>query len=448
MTDAKKDIRKAFTAMPTQDEANYIPLSATQGKACANCRWFIADFQQCFIIDNHPEPILATGYCDRWEATPEPATPMEEVITEAVVEAVETIAETVADMPVAYVEMSTDKPKHKPFMERVRDFFRPQDKDESFTVFKGSDDKWHWHAVFTNNFEDREGEILTEKAHDNYIKRLDMHLVPMPVLMGWHTPGTEHGEADVIWRDNHLVHAVGHFYDTPMAEKAIKFYQKNIGKIKMSHGFVAPEWAFDGKHYDDYNTIEITTLPPYAAANPYTSFEELVKMSKERSEEKSRYLEQLVGKENLATIDAKSGEINKGLEEMGVKHKDHSQVTPEPAKADSTEANKAVSELFVDIVTMQSEMLELQKAHAKALKDKDTEIAALKTDNQSKLDAMQKQLDDLGKIVNAPPRRPSQDVTTVIPTNSTLKDQTPKTPDTFFGDLFGSNKTAPNGAKQ
>ena len=55
----------------------------------------------------------------------------------------------------------------------------------------------------------------------------------MPVLMAWHTPGSEHGEADAVWRNEHFVHAIGHFDDTPQAEKAIAYYRKNAGKLKI-----------------------------------------------------------------------------------------------------------------------------------------------------------------------------------------------------------------------
>lgn len=433
---------KTFQGYVTQTEAEYVPLSPNMPtKACANCRWFMND--GCFIVEGYPEPIISTGYSNRWEAMPERPADLAEEIAEAVGEAVETIVD---NMPMMSVEMSIDKPKRKSFVERLRDWAIPKPKDEAaFSVFKGVDGNWHWHAIFTNNFEDREGEILTEKAHDNYIGRLDMGLVPMPVLMAWHTPGTEHGEADVIWRDAHLVHAVGHFDDTPLAQKAIKFYQKNVGKIKMSHGFTAPEWAFDGKHYDDYNTIEITTLPPYAAANPYTSFEELLTMQKARSEEKSRYLAEVVGKENLAAIDAKSGEVNKALEELQVQYKDHSAVVPPVTPDAPTETNKALSELITDNITMLSEVIQLTKLQSKALADKDAEIKALKSEKDTQVSDLQKSIDELRNQVNLPPSRASLSNYTITTDKDKLGDKLPVVPDTFFGDLL---MPTPNGAKQ
>ena len=97
---------KAFAGYLSQSETNYVPLSAVNGKACANCRWFMND--GCFIVASYePEPIIATGYCDRWEASPaQPESPAEQ-IAEAVGEAVESAIEA---MPMGYVEMER-KPK-------------------------------------------------------------------------------------------------------------------------------------------------------------------------------------------------------------------------------------------------------------------------------------------------------------------------------------------------
>lgn len=426
MTEKPQDITKAFQGMLTQAETNYVPLSATAGKACASCRWFMNG--GCFIVESYePEPIMATGYCDRWETAPEPKPDMAEVVAEAVEEAVEATLEAIPML----MDMGKARPTPKPFMQRLRELITPKPKDDAFSVFKGVDGAWHWHAVFTNNFEDLEGEILTEKAHDNYIARLDMGLVPMPILMAWHTPGTEHGEADVIWRNDHFVHAIGHFDDTPAAQKAIQFYQKNAGKIKMSHGFTAPLWAFDGKHYDDYNTIEITTLPPYAAANPYTSFEELLTMQKTMPEDKRRYLENVVGKDKAAEIIAGDEQRGKALEDLKIAYKDVAQVTVTAEKpAASGETEKALSVLYTEMVENSDEMLDIIKLQAKALTDKDAQLKALEAKYDARMQVIEKDNAALRALVNMPPRRASQDSSTVVDKdNDALKDALPPATD-------------------
>lgn len=423
MTD--KQTNKAFQGMLTQAETNYVPLSATAGKACANCRWFMND--GCFIVANYePEPVIATGYCDRWEASPAPesAPDMAEIISEAVGEAVESVAEAL--MPMS-MEASYTPPKRKTFSDRLRSLFTRKQSDDAFSVFKGTDGEWHFHAIYTNNFEDREDEILTTKGHDKFIARVDMGLIPMPVLQAWHIPGTEHGEADVIWRNDHFVHAIGHFYDTPDAQKAIEFYRKNAGKIKMSHGFVVPQNAFDGKHYDDFNTIEITTLPPYAAANPYTSFEELQTMAKQLTDEKRRYVETLFGKDKVAEIEAADEQRGKALEDMRIAYKDFADTTEPDAEtpAPTSEQEKALTAVYTDLVASHDELVNLVATLTKASKAKDEAITKLEAKFDVQIAALQKDNEALRTLVNAGPRRASQDSTTAVKEGE-LKDALPR----------------------
>lgn len=409
---------KAFQGMLTQAETNYVPLSATAGKACANCRWFMND--GCFIVAyGEPEPIIATGHCDRWEATPEPKE--EPAIAEVIEEVVESITESFMSMEASYTP-----PKRKTFSDRLRSLFTRKQSDDAFSVFKGTDGEWHFHAIYTNNFEDREDEILTTKGHDKFIARVDMGLIPMPVLQAWHIPGTEHGEADVIWRNDHFIHAIGHFYDTPDAQKAIEFYRKNAGKIKMSHGFVVPQNAFDGKHYDDFNTIEITTLPPYAAANPYTSFEELQTMAKQLTDEKRRYVETLFGKDKVAEIEAADEQRGKALEDMRIAYKDFADAT-EPAAdapAPTSEQEKALTAVYSDLVTSHDELVDMVTVLSKAVKAKDDKVAALEAKLDAQVAVLQKDNDALRTLVNAGPRRASQDSSTVV--KDELKDALPR----------------------
>ncbi len=432
---AQATTEKAFAGYLSQSEVNYVPLSATPGKACANCRWFMND--GCFIVECYePEPIIATGYCDRWEASPAPAADATETLVEAIEEMAETISESVG-----YVEM--ERTPKKTLAQRFRALLpKSKPRDDAFSVFKGSDGQWHWHAVFTNNFEDLEGEILTEKAHDNYIARLDAGLVPMPVLMAWHTPGSEHGMADVVWRNDHFVHAIGHFDDTPQAEKAIAFYRKNTGKLKMSHGFTAPEWAFDGKHYEDYNTLEITTLPPYAAANPYTSFEELMTMQKTMSEEKLRYLQAVVGKDKAAEIVAADEQRGKALEDMRIAYKDYANLTPDDGEDETDdgddESRKALSAVYGDLATGMSELTNIVTMQAKALEAERAAYKALDAKFEAQTAAWQKELDELRTVVNMPPRRASQDMSTVRKEGEKLENVIPADdPKTNFWSSMG-----------
>lgn len=425
-----KPTEKAFTGKLTQAEVGYVPLSPSiKNAACANCRWFMND--GCFIVDSYdPQPIIATGWCNRHEDDPvvEEADPVEE-LAEAIIELV----------PSMTYEMS--KPPHKTFKQRLQDLLndlRPRatpKAQQSFFIFKDQNGKPHWHAIYTNNFVDRMDEILTESAHDKFIGRLDMGLVPMPTLQAWHTPGSDHGVATCIWRDGHMVHAVGDFMDNDLAKEAIPYYEKNAWRLKMSHAFTTPSWAFDGTHYEDYNTIEITTLPPGAEANPYTTFEELLSM-KERSPEKTKFLEDLFGKDNLAKIDASSEDINKGLEAARVTYKEFTDVTTPTTKPPVTtsDTEKGLAAAYTELVEQVNELVGHLNAAGKAIAFKDeqhkkeiaavrSELATAKKQWDDETAAWQKAWDMLAAQVNLPIERSAHANATTITKDGTLKAQ-------------------------
>lgn len=433
------EVTKAFQHRPTQAESNYIPLSTTAGEACANCRFFLND--GCWIIEEMPEPIIATGYCDRWEATPEPA----QDTTEAIVEAVTGVVEAISDMPMM-TEMSLDKALEEPsVLERIwkglQSYINPEKEQSDLLIFKGQDGKTYWLAIFSNNFIDREGEIISEKAHKDYEMRLDMKLTPMPELWAWHTEGTKHGQADMVWYQTHNQYALGHFDDTPEAQKAISYYRKN--PVKLSHGFIAPEWALKDGVYSAYNTFEISTLPPQVAANPYTSFEEIKSMPV--PEKREAFIQKLFGDKApdvLAKVNARDDQA-KELATL-VEFKDFASPSGEAEKP-ADESTKALSELFTENVEMTTEILGVIKNQVKALKDKDATIAALKSEKDTEVAALRKELEDVKKLVNMPPSRPSQSPNTLVTEKDKLKDALPQEPDNFFGDLH-SKPVARNGA--
>lgn len=136
--------------------------------------------------------------------------------------------------------------------------------------FKLLNDK-QWVAWYSNAAEDLEGEIFPRSETDAYIARLDSKEVPMPALWFWHIPGTKHGRADWVGRIGLMTVAVGHFDDTPLAQKFITHYRES--EKQLSHGFLYDPTEKVGGIYGTYDTFEITTLPIGRAANPYTQFE-------------------------------------------------------------------------------------------------------------------------------------------------------------------------------
>lgn len=265
---------KAFQGMLPQDEVQYTPLSPkiTSNQACANCRWFMR-YGGCFIVqDNDPEPILPTGWCDRYEASPAPTPePDVEPIPVMIVEP------DFDDDDSAEMALPTSRRSLKELVTNVvKSILVPapaKTVDKPFTVFKGLDGEYYWLARHTGKYVDREDEIIADHAHDEFVTRVQKGLVPMPELWTWHKKGTAHGQADFVWKSGGFVLALGHFTGTKEQKaRAVKWYQEHPD-TKLSHMFKFPHNGKKKNVYHAYNTVEITTLPDGVEAFPYTTYE-------------------------------------------------------------------------------------------------------------------------------------------------------------------------------
>lgn len=405
-----KDIATVFN----QAQVAYTTLSTNSKQACANCIFFRdtdydgIGYQHCAIVEAYPDPILPTGYCDHWEAKPEPAADIAEQITEAVSEAVVEAVETITE----YVPMAMEA-KPKTFIQRAKAALFPEKEMGAFNVFKGQDGKWYWIAKYTNAYEDKEHEIFTEKAHEDFIRRVDMGLVDTPELWVWHTKGTKHGQADTVFGIGRIMVALGHFDETAEAQKAIKFYQKNADKLKLSHGALAPKWAIHDGLIESYNTFEISVLPDGAESNPYTSYEVIKSMQPDPK--KLQMVEAVLGKEKAEKLVTDTAEYSKELDDMAIRYKDFAQTGDAPAQSTS-EAQKNMSDVFVEMVKEQGDIAKLLIQVDKKISAQDELIKSL---TKEVTDTKAAEV-ELRKLLNAPLRRPSSDDSTEV-TKETLE---------------------------
>lgn len=422
----------------SQAEAAYTPLSKSNTKACANCRWFSSD-NMCLIVENYPEDILPTGLSNRWEAKPTP----EDITVSIEADSVTVVA--VEPMMMGSMELKEETPEPvqdkagavlsrsnygliKQALTSIKDVLRKagfgDDEDDeeksltthgsSFKVFK-SGDKYLWTAVWSNNFKDREGEILSQKAHDRYVARLDAGLVPMPELWFWHTKGTAHGKALWIGRIGHLMRAVGEFDDSPIARKFVEHYRKSKVRYGVSHGFTYPKWAKKDNVYEDYNTFEISPLPYEVAANPITGFEELIEMP--MSDAKREHLVKIVGPDLAEKLVAQDEDNSKALEIAGVGFKDFGDIpaAEEAAKdAEQNEVKSTLGQAFLAMIEAQAQTME----DVKALKDESATTIKALTD---RLDALAQENKDLREKMAMTPRASQAEKT--VTNDTELKDQ-------------------------
>lgn len=308
----------------SQQAVNYTTLSAQQGQACANCIFYRStgydgiDWPHCHIVDGWPKPIEPTGWCDEWRAVPDPEPLNQEPIPVVIVEPTVIVEDT------AEAALPTDRKGLADFIiDTMNKVLHPTPKGlPAFSVFKSASGKKYWISRHTGKFKDRESEIIANKAHDEYVERVQKGLVPMPELWTFHKKGTRHGEAFFVWKSGGFTLGLGTFDDTPEGEHAFKFYEKNSGKIKLSHMFNYPTSAFKNGVYYAYNTVEITTLPDGAEAFPYTSFEEVYPMT--LTPQQQDFIKGVGGEEMLnraLAADTKAVTDTKTLESLGVQSK-------------------------------------------------------------------------------------------------------------------------------
>lgn len=397
-----------------QTQVNYTSLSGSKGKACASCRWFnpYGDWRDdtniatCHLVENWPEAILATGLCDRHEAVePEPLIqdPLPVIIVEAETEKA--------------IEQALQKPSVlKRFWAALKSARSTSPVNAQFKALGNG----YWVGWYSNNFEDRETEIIAAEAHDKFISRLNAGIMPMPELWFWHIPGTKHGKAIWVDRIGHMVVSIGRFDDTPFGKLMQEHYEATNAVYAMSHGFTADKSRHfrDGVWYD-INTFEESPLAPEAAANVWTLFSEVKSMASEQALAALKtILKQGMGDE---AGDAEYGKIlsatevmNKEVAALGVRYKDFTdpakvnQPTPDAAALEAFSKNAAP--LLLDLTKDLGQAVTVATAQA-------AEIDTLKKgrdEDRKVIDGLKAQLDKLTAQIGLTPRRASQSPDTAL----------------------------------
>lgn len=378
---ATEQNKKAY--LYPQDDVSYVPVSTTAGQACGGCRWFndgypsgdmSPAYSHCHLVQSHPIPIRETGWCSEYAAIPEPEPTYVEVLEE--------IAEALASK------------EHKPnLLERIKALFlfqaKARDEPQDFTGFK-SLGGGKWIGWYSNNFEDRESDVFPNAAIDAFIERADKGVTDMPTLRYWHVP-VDIGKAKSLARFSlddapsspSLIFAIGEYDDTPIARA---FEKGTMGKsLKMSHGFFYPESAYKDGVYHVFDTFELSFLPAYAAANPYTLFGDETPMPV-LDDNKRKELVSMLGEDLVRDFEQKADSRLKELKEQGVKHKDF-QLVDNEARQGISEVKSAVTDLATSIKELVTEL----KAKAPADDKK-------KEDDEDKMDKLfggkKKELDD------------------------------------------------------
>lgn len=243
-------------------------------------------------------------------------------------------------------------------------FTEPTKNDTELTGFiveKDLTGAYRWFAWVSNKWVDREGEILTDAAHKDYIQFLDANPDKAPELWLWHTPGTAY-EKQADWWDynNGFLVFSGLLTDT----EAQPYVNKTVTAepIGVSHGFY--KLAGTGKYITKYRTFEISPLPLDRAANSHTAF---YLMMEEKMEEKQfeprrrQFLVERLGEDHVKRLEEATEDRAKVLTEIGADWKElNDAYEAEIAAEKATEVKAAAEPMVKEVVASVIEAMNLE----------------------------------------------------------------------------------------
>lgn len=430
-TDTPKQQNKGFQAF-SQDEAAYTTLSGTTGQACANCRFFRPghytdgyDDDSCQIVEDYPDPILPTGVCDQWVSRK----------TQAEVEAED-------PLPVVVVgEASVNE--EKGLLNVIKGLFGKPDAlpVQGFKLLDDSDE-FEWMAWYTNNFEDREKQIIAEHAIADYVERVEKGLDPYPELWYFHTPGTKHGQATKLFQLDHFALALGTFDSGPVADGFKSHYQKDTSKLGVSHGFLYPTNMLVDGVYHAFTTFEISPLPMDKAANQFTSFERTKSMP--ITDAQKQEVTAILGAELAGQLLAAAATQGKDVEASGTNFKGATSMEDSEARQMIGDLQTQVKDLTAAVQELVTEPDSEPEPEADPASEADPaavpELASVVEELTQGMDAMKAMIANLSTM-GAPASKASQ---TELPDDSAmaawLKEQNAKQNDTpsLIAQLSGS----------
>lgn len=240
-------------------------------------------------------------------------------------------------------------------------------------VWKDSDGVWRWFGIWSNKFLDNDGypEILSEEAHLKFEARIDLGLVPLPVLKLWHEP-FDIGVADFIGYDRRgFMVASGTFF------KEYDFLAEGIAESDgwgMSHGMIPWSVSRDKTEHNiitDYVSYEVSVLPLEYAANLLTSFSAKGVDEKEMDmpTHKRQELEKRIGVDRMSLLDRILGTRAELAEEEAIPSKEVNEVEVEgQEEKEETQAEETQAEELAENGTEIEEKVE-EEAEAEAETD-------------------------------------------------------------------------------
>ena len=240
----------------------------------------------------------------------------------------------------------------------------PQKDFNAIQIEKDANGDWRAVMWTSNNFIDRDGDIISEDAHKEYVEWVNKEENKdcMPAFVTWHIPGTaRENPVDYVDYFNGFLVTSAKLTDIEAVGLLKATKKTNIG---MSHGsFVLERDAKDPRVINKYRMYEVSDLPLDKAANPFTAIETV---SKEVEMDKKEYLAELLGEEKAEAFLAKTGLKQKSLQDAEIESKE----------ADTAPVVEPVVEPVIDVPPVAEPIVKEEKPEdvvAKVLKELDIE---------------------------------------------------------------------------
>lgn len=150
-----------------------------------------------------------------------------------------------------------------------------EDLPYGFSLYE-KEDGLYWLGIYSNNFQDKDRDILTTEAHETFVKNVNDGQMPYPELWVAHYP-VQVGTTEMLdfYKESGMAIAGGKIL--PEWEDFMKDLVKNSMEkgynLAMSHGFGRDTVVYDEEGYiKSYASRELTVTP--FPANVYTQYEQ------------------------------------------------------------------------------------------------------------------------------------------------------------------------------
>jgi len=162
--------------------------------------------------------------------------------------------------------------------------------NNSVALYKNAKNELIWAGIHTNKFKDRDGDIISDQAHRDFVKKVYDGEYPFPELWVWHIPKAV-GETNWLAYDERGFLLSGGKVFKEFEDLVTTLVENNadVGLgMGMSHGMPINTVEFEDNLNDkgvkvikQYKSVEISMLPIEHASNLLTDFSAYRKSFKE-----------------------------------------------------------------------------------------------------------------------------------------------------------------------